>query len=138
MENDRADINFQGRWISFLRTHQIKITDIKRLKSLFPLLFRDTLYMNKVTDNTLCSCVPSKYDPSELALIKQLAWSNSVFSFTSLKQFLSSLLDLRLAQLSHSLIFPITSLAHFTTVTNFTLDKKLCVVTIYVASVIGQ
>ena len=44
MQNDRADVNFQGRYKSFLRTHQNKRIDIKHSKILIHPFFRDTLY----------------------------------------------------------------------------------------------
>ena len=44
MQNNRADLNFQRRWMSFLRTHQNKRTDIKHFNILIHPFFRDTLY----------------------------------------------------------------------------------------------
>ena len=44
MQNYWADLNFQGRYISLLRTQQNKRTDIKHFKILIHTFFRDTLY----------------------------------------------------------------------------------------------
>ena len=45
MQNNRADLNFQGREIFFLRTHQNKRNGITHFKILIPPFFRDTLYL---------------------------------------------------------------------------------------------
>ena len=58
MQNDRADPNFQGRWISFLRTHRNKITDIKHPQFTNPTFFWGTLYINV----TLTHCTTLAYE----------------------------------------------------------------------------
>ena len=44
MQNNWPDLNFQGGYIFFRRTHQNKRTDHKTFEILSPHLFRDTLY----------------------------------------------------------------------------------------------
>ena len=45
MQNDQADLNFQGKSIFFLGTHKNKRIYIKTFEILIHTFFRDTLYL---------------------------------------------------------------------------------------------